>query len=127
VHARLFDPFRTVILYVENALAEVGQSMHAPEHLSGKGSNHNGKEVGIVEEPLENVEVFGGNLSAIDFIEEHEEDEGDEDILFMLFSPNLYCCILVVVPKSKRTPSLLIATRAFIKCILPHMVFISAV
>lgn len=64
--------------------AEVSQSIHAPGNLSGKGSNHNGKEEGIVEEPLENVEVFGGDLSAIDFIEEHEEDKGDEDVLFML-------------------------------------------
>lgn len=117
MHAHLFDPFDTVIVYVGNALAEVGQSMHAPEHLSGKGSNHNGKEVGIVEEPLENVEVFGGNLSAIDFIEEHEEDEGDEDILFMLFSPNLLPRVVVVV--LKRTPCVVKGIETFIKCILP--------
>lgn len=80
-------------IFVHLRFAEVGQSIHAPGNLSGKGSNHNGKEVGIVEEPLENVEVFGGNLSAIDFIEEHEEDEGDEDILFVLFPADVYCCI----------------------------------
>jgi hypothetical protein len=64
---------------------QVSQSIHAPKDLKGKGSAQNGKEVAIVEECLENVEVFSGNLSAIDFIEEHEEDKGDEDILFMLF------------------------------------------
>lgn len=64
---------------------EVAQSPHAPNDLSGKGSAQNGKEVAIVEECLENVEVFSGNLSAIDFIEEHEEDKDHEDVLFMLF------------------------------------------
>lgn len=69
-----------------------------------------------MEEPLENVEVFGGNLSAIDFIEEHEEDEGDEDILFMLFPRNVLCCIACVVPE--RAPSILKGYVAWIKCIL---------
>ena len=50
-----------------------------------------------MEEPLENVEVFSVHLSAIDFIEEHEEDEGDEDILFMLFPRNLLRRVPVVV------------------------------
>ena len=50
-----------------------------------------------MEEPLENVEVSSVHLSAIDFIEEHEEDEGDEDILFMLFPRNLRGRVPVVV------------------------------
>lgn len=121
------------------ALAEVGQSIHAPGNLSGKGSNQNGKEVRIVEEPLEHVEVFGGNLSAIDFIEEHEEDEGDEDILFMLFERELLCGIrsfgvafirgirnrgVLVIGVQQRTPAVLKIYVAWINCILHCSVFI---
>ena len=56
-----------------------------------------------MEEPLENVEVFSVHLSAIDFIEEHEEDEGDEDILFMLFPGNLRRGIALVPDKRTLT------------------------
>ena len=78
-------------------LAEPSHGVHAPEHLETEGSNPDGKEVRIMEEPLENVEVSSVHLSAIDFIEEHEEDEGDEDILFMLFPRNLRGRVPVVV------------------------------
>lgn len=52
----------------------------AHQDLSGESSEDDHEEIVVVEELLEHVKVFSTNLSAVDLVEELEEDEGVENV-----------------------------------------------
>lgn len=52
----------------------------AHENLCGKSADHHHEEVAVVQELLEHVEVSSSNLTAVDLVEELQENEGVENV-----------------------------------------------
>lgn len=57
-----------------------GWKVGADEDLGRENSGDDSEEVGVVEEALEHVEIALTNLSAVDLVEDLQEDEGVEDV-----------------------------------------------